>query len=158
MNPAMHLEMRVWLTPFLTSEETCTEAVDRREKLGPGEKRPLILVADDESLIRQTIVEILRAEGFDAVGVKDGIEAIECARRLKPSVFLADVYMPRLNGIEAAKAIRDLLPKTRVICFSGHASTSGLIQQAREEGEEFEFLPKPIRPEILVRTINRAQD
>ena len=157
MNPALRSEPRFWLLPFLHSEETCTEAAERRE-LSRDEQRPLILVADDEALIRQTIVEILRAEGFDAVGVKDGMEAVECASRLKPSVFLADVYMPRLNGIEAAKVIKDLLPRTRIICFSGHASTSGLIQAEREQGNQFEFLAKPIQPELLVKTISRKAD
>lgn len=155
MNGVIGIEELMWLQPLFGSEESCTEAIDRRERLNPQDQRPVILVADDEPLIRQTIVEILRSEGFDAVGVKDGMEAVECAPRLKPKVFLADVYMPRLNGIEAAKAIRDLLPNTRVICFSGHASTSGLMEEARENGQQFEFLSKPIRPEILVKTINR---
>lgn len=145
---------KFWFLAFGSPEETCSEAVRRRGGLKPEDARPVVLIADDEPLIRQTMVEILRREGFDAVGVKDGMEAVECAPHLKPAIFLADVSMPRLNGIEAAKVIRGVLPSTRIICFSGHASTSALLEEAREQGADFEFLAKPIKPEILVRTLN----
>lgn len=156
MNASSRVAARIWFQPFVDVEETCQQAASRRDQLSAYEKRSVILVADDEPLIRQTIVEILCNEGFDAVGVKDGMEAIDCASRLRPKVFLADVNMPRLNGIEAARTIRDLLPETRVICFSGHASTSALIQEARDQGDHFEFLSKPIRPEVLVEAIHKA--
>ncbi len=112
-----------------------------------------MLVADDEFVIRETIVEILRGEGYDAVGVQDGAEAIECASKTEPDVFLADVSMPRMNGIDAAKLISKSHPGTRIICFSGHAATSDLLERARAEGHDFEFLPKPIRPERLISAI-----
>lgn len=134
-------------------EETCAEMIERRNQTAVSDKKPLILVADDELLIRDTIVEILRCEGYDVLGVQDGNEAIKCAMEMKPNVFLADVSMPRVNGIEAAKRIKHLLPGTHIICFSGHAATSELLAQARKDGDEFEFLVKPIRPEILIRHI-----
>jgi CheY-like chemotaxis protein len=134
-------------------EESCEEVAARRQRLLQSKKQPLVLVADDELLIRSTIVEILRAEGYDAVGVQDGMAAVECAAKICPDVFLTDVSMPRMNGIDAAKHIRQSFPSTRVICFSGHAATSELLAQARQEGNEFEFLAKPIRPATLIQTI-----
>jgi response regulator NasT len=134
-------------------DETCEEMLERRNQLSAADRKPLIVVADDEALIRDTILEILRYEGYDVLGVQDGNEAIACAVKMRPDVFLADVSMPRLNGIEAAKKIKHLLPRTHIICFSGHAATSELLAQARKDGDEFEFLVKPIRPETLIRHI-----
>src|SRR5579862_2276116 len=133
--------------------ETCEELLQRRRQVPPTERKPLVLVADDEALIRDTILEILRCEGYDVLGVQDGNEAVDCALELKPDIFLADVSMPRMNGIEAAKRIQHFLPRIHVICFSGHAATSELLAQSRKEGDDFEFLMKPIRPEVLIRLI-----
>ncbi len=144
------------LAPF-GKEESCEEAAKRRQQLQQSARQPLVLVADDELLIRATIVEILRSEGYDAVGVQDGLAAVECAAKLGPDVFLTDVSMPRMNGIDAAKHIRQSFPSTRVICFSGHAATSELLAEARQQGNEFEFLAKPIRPATLIQTIRAGR-
>lgn len=72
---------------------------------------------------------------------------------LSADIFLADVGMSGPNGIEAAKHIRSLCPKTRIICFSGHAATSNLLDVARKQGHEFEFLAEPIKPDVLVKAI-----
>ena len=142
-------------SPLGGREESCEEVAARRQS--QNSTKPLVLVADDELLIRATIVEILRAEGYDAVGVQDGLAAVECAAKINPDVFLTDVSMPRMNGIDAAKHIRESFPGTRVICFSGHAATSELLAQARQEGNEFEFLAKPIRPATLIQTIRAGR-
>lgn len=138
--------------------ETCEQVAERRRRAGDSETRPLILVADDESLICRTVVEILRSEGYDAVAVMDGAAAVECAGRTEPKILLVDVMMPGMNGIEAAKKISQAHPGIRVICFSGHAASSELLRDAQAQGHQFEFLSKPIRPEALIKAIrkNRA--
>jgi CheY-like chemotaxis protein len=133
--------------------ETCEEAVRRRQNSVTADLGPAVLVADDETLIRSTIIEILRSEGYDAVGVKDGAAAVQCANKLHPDIVLADISMPVMNGVEAAKRIRASLPGSRIICFSGHAESSELLAQAREEGFDFEFLPKPLKPDALIRAL-----
>jgi CheY-like chemotaxis protein len=142
--------------PNFDTYETCEDVAERRRA---GEKRelpPLILVADDESLIRRTVVAILRSEGYDAVAVMDGAAAIECASKTEPHVFLVDVIMPGMNGIDAAKKVREAFPSVRVICFSGHASSSELIREAQKQGYDFEFLTKPIRPQALIDAIRKT--
>jgi len=135
--------------------ENCEDMARRRRRVPHTDLPYAVLVADDEVLIRSTIVAILKAEGYDAVGVKDGVAAVECAQRLEPDVVLADVSMPAMNGIEAAKRIRAALPKTRIICFSGHAESSDLLVQARNAGYHFEFLPKPLKPEALIEALKK---
>jgi CheY-like chemotaxis protein len=101
------------------------------------------------------VVEILRSEGYDAVAVMDGAAAVECANRTEPQILLVDVMMPGMNGIEAAKKISQAHPEIRVICFSGHATSSELLKEAQAQGHKFEFLSKPIRPEALIKAIRK---
>jgi CheY-like chemotaxis protein len=148
-----------WTSYFFQSfdlpHESCEEAAVRRNKLRAEELKPLILVADDEPLIRSTLVQILKLAGYDAVTAEGGNEAVDCAKNLLPDVFLADVSMPTLNGVEAAKFVRSISPATRIICFSGHAAASDLLDRAREQGYDFEFISKPIRPDALIKVLGK---
>src|SRR5471030_388257 len=67
---------------------------------------PRILVVDDETLIADTIVQILNRNGFIAEAAYSGKDAIESARRNCPELVLSDVLMPNIDGVEAAIAIR----------------------------------------------------
>ena len=69
------------------------------------------------------------AKAFNAVSVYDGSSAVRTASLLHPDVVLADVSMPRLNGVEAAKQIRAILPDTRIVLFSGQAETAQLVAE-----------------------------
>ena len=111
---------------------------------------PHILVVDDEALIADTIVQILNHSGFIAEAAYNGREAIEAARRLKPELILSDVLMPHIDGVEAAIAIREFCPDTRIVLFSGQAATVEILAGARARGHEFELLPKPIHPTQLI--------
>src|SRR5689334_2591461 len=112
-----------------------------------------VLVADDEPNLRSTIVEILSSEGYDAIAVVDGRDAVEHARKAPPDIFLTDLAMPGMSGIEAAKQIKVFSPKTRVIFFSGHGSSSEWLAKAKKAGYDFEVIAKPIRPEALIRAL-----
>jgi CheY-like chemotaxis protein len=116
-----------------------------------------ILVVDDESTIRDTLVEILNGAGFEAVAVPSGDAALETIPGFKPDVVLSDVVMPGRNGVEAAIRIRELLPRCRVILISGQAATADLLREAREAGHEFEILAKPFRPQVLLEVLGRRQ-
>jgi len=118
-----------------------------------GLRKVKIVVIDDESLIAETVVEILRDQGFDAVAVPNGASAIDLAKTWRPEIVLSDVIMPGLNGIETGIKIRELVPGCKVILFSGQAATVDLLEQAREQGHGFEILAKPIRPEKLISVI-----
>lgn len=109
-----------------------------------------ILVADDEHLIADTLAIILRKNGFDAVTVYDGKQAIEKAIVWKPDLLLSDVIMPETSGIDAAARIREMIPTCKVLLFSGQAETADLLHDARIRGHNFEVLPKPVHPHDLL--------
>jgi CheY-like chemotaxis protein len=119
-------------------------------------KPPMILVADDEPLVADTLVQILREEGYDAMFVSDGAAAVQFAQHARPQVVICDVIMPGLNGIDAAKKIREFLPEAHIILFSGQAAAAGLIERAESEGHRFQVLAKPIKPDVLLRHVEAA--
>lgn len=115
--------------------------------------RPTILVVDDEHSITDSLVAILNQNGFDARGAYNGEDAAEDARELCPDILLTDVVMPKLDGIQLAVAVRQSCPATRIVLISGQAATADYLERARAQGHQFEFLPKPIHPEELLRCL-----
>ena len=121
-----------------------------------GKYKARVLVVDDEELIAESVAEILRTEGFDAIAAFSGHEAMELTRELCPDIVLTDVLMPDMDGVETAIRIRDACPKTRILLFSGQAATSDLMERAKSKGHQFELLPKPLHPTRLIAAINRV--
>jgi CheY-like chemotaxis protein len=117
---------------------------------------PRILVVDDEKVIADTIVQILNRNGFIAEAAYGGEEAIEKARRHSPELVLSDVLMPQVDGVEAAIAIRQHCPDTRIILFSGQAATVEILARARDRGHTFELLAKPIHPSELIKHLRKT--
>ncbi len=117
-------------------------------------KRTRVLVIDDEPAIADSLMEILNGQGYEAVACYDGKSAIDAARAECPDLVLTDIVMPRMNGIDTAIAIQDLCPSARVVLFSGQARAVDVLAQARAKGRQFELLPKPIHPELLLKKLS----
>ncbi|MEQ1655056.1 MAG: response regulator transcription factor [Nitrospira sp.] len=85
-------------------------------------KRPRVLMADDHSLILAGLRKLVEAD-CDVVGtVEDGRSLVEEAQRLRPDLILLDISMPLLNGLEAARQLRTLVPDCKLIFLTMHAS------------------------------------
>ena len=112
--------------------------------------KPKVLVADDERVIADTLAIILNQSGFDATAVYNGEKAVEAARTLRPDMLISDVIMTDMNGIDAAITIRTMLPKCKILLFSGQAATADLLDRARSQGHEFEIPAKPAHPQDLL--------
>ncbi len=82
-----------------------------------------VLIAEDQKILRDTYLHTLEeAPNISVVGsVADGEAAVAEARQLQPQVVLLDIQMPRLNGIEAAKQIREFLPEVGVVILSHYS-------------------------------------
>ena len=83
-----------------------------------------ILLADDHDVVRIGLRDMLNAhEGWIVCGeAANGREAVRLAASLKPDVVILDLYMPEMNGLEAARQIRHELPRTEVLVFTMHES------------------------------------
>ena len=115
--------------------------------------KPKVLIADDERVIADTLSMILNQTGFEARAVYSGEKALELASSFLPDMLISDVIMADLNGIDAAIRIRALLPKIKILRFSGQAATADLLAKARAQGYEFEILAKPVHPQDLLNKL-----
>jgi CheY-like chemotaxis protein len=147
------------MNPFLFSSRSSNPRFGLPDSLGNESEiqspAPRILVVDDEKVIADTIVQILNRNGFIAEAAYGGQEAIDHARRHCPEIVLSDVLMPKIDGVEAAIAIREQCPDTRIVLFSGQAATVEILARARERGHTFELLPKPIHPTELIKHLRK---
>lgn len=113
-----------------------------------------VVVAEDESLIRMDIVEILRDNGFEVVGeAADGETAVALATELRPDLVIMDVKMPQLDGISAAERLskNHIAPVVLLTAFS----QKELVERASEAGA-LAYVVKPFTPSDLLPAIEIA--
>jgi len=113
-----------------------------------------VLIVDDETIIANTLAQILNISGYHAKAIYSGETALQEALEFAPNVLLTDVIMRGVSGIEVAMRISKVLPHTRVILFSGQASTADLLALATAEGYRFEVIAKPIHPRELLHILS----
>ena len=118
-------------------------------------RRIRILVAEDETIIRLDLVELLRRAGMDVVGeAHDGEQAISLARELQPDLAIMDVKMPKVDGIEAARRIINERP-IPIVMLTAYGQEE-LVARAAEAGV-FGYLVKPFRESDLLPAIHTAR-
>jgi DNA-binding NarL/FixJ family response regulator len=112
-----------------------------------------ILLADDHAVVRRGLEMVLSLEkDFQVVGdAANGEEAIAEVKRLAPDLVLMDVKMPRLDGIAAAREIKRLSPRTRILMLTGIELDNEIVQ-ALEAGADG-YVLKEVSPEELVHAV-----
>jgi AmiR/NasT family two-component response regulator len=116
--------------------------------------RTRVIIADDESLIRMDLREMLQNLGYLVVGeVGDGRSAVNLARELRPDVVIMDIKMPDMDGIDAAKVLTEehIAP---VILLTAY-NQRDLVERAKEAGV-VGYMVKPFRESDLVPAIEVA--
>ncbi len=112
-----------------------------------------ILIVDDNENIRKLIAEFLCLEGYAIDIASDGAEAFKKTMLNRYNLIIMDIQMPKMNGIDAVKAVRINLPAIPVIIISG-IRDKALIQQARECGADA-YLSKPFAINDLVEKVKQ---
>jgi len=94
-----------------------------------------ILVVDDHPVVRHGLKNLLGGhEGWQVIDeAGDGVEAVEKARELRPDVVVIDITMPRMNGLEACKLIRQEVPECEILVVTQHDSPQ-MIREAMSAG------------------------
>jgi two-component system chemotaxis response regulator CheY len=117
-----------------------------------------VLVVDDEADVRQSLKMTLKKAGFDVVEAEDGEKAIKAIKSgdnpIMVDTILCDIFMPKVNGIEAIDFFRKQFPSVPVIVITGKPeprSVSGFFKQG-----VVDYLVKPIDPQELVYAVKKA--
>lgn len=111
-----------------------------------------ILIADDEAGIRTLAGEVLRSHGYNVLHAADGLEALDLAQQHSGPIhlLLTDLSMPRLDGRELHRRMRNVRPETVTLFMSGDLDPA--------LPEDAAFLPKPFASSALVRMIDEVFD
>jgi two-component system chemotaxis response regulator CheY len=115
-----------------------------------------VLVVDDDPFIRKLIATTLEdVAEFELHEAADGLAAIEVAERERPALVFLDVDMPRLNGIDVCRRLRDgsVTSETTIVMLTA-AHGDSVERQAEEAGADL-FLTKPFSPLDLLRLVDR---
>ena len=115
-----------------------------------------VLVVDDDVQMLRTITDILRLRGYSALIAGTGREALQVTRDMReaPAVALVDLKLPDMDGIELIGRLREIAELTEVVILTGNASVDSAVRALRENSND--YLVKPVQPEQLVETIERA--
>jgi len=121
-------------------------------------KKVTVLIADDQTLFREGIKEMLNGEKWlEVVGeAADGVEAVAKAKQLKPNVVLMDIKLPKLDGINATRQIRKTCPQVNVLVLSSFEDEAHVLDaiQAGANG----YLSKMLPMAELVNSIKKFTD
>jgi two-component system, OmpR family, phosphate regulon response regulator PhoB len=116
--------------------------------------QPLVLLAEDDEDVRALAELVLRREGFEVRAVTDGQAALDAAAERTPAVAVLDVSMPRVDGLEAARRLRER-PETREIPIM--LLTARVTDADRERGRQAGAdaqLDKPFSPAVLAERVS----
>lgn len=138
----------------MPDEAPLADALNEDGVTTKSEKRPRVMVAEDEALIRLDLIELLKEQGYDVVGeAADGEAAVTMARELEPDLVVMDVKMPKQDGIAAASIIAEerIAPVVMLTAFSQRE----LVERAREAGA-MAYVVKPFDASDVVPAIEIA--
>jgi len=113
-----------------------------------------ILIADDDETARSALADLLSSWGFEVEQAIDGKDALEKAPAFGPSVVIADLVMPALDGVALLKPFAEVCPNTVVILLTGHATVETAVSAMREGA--YDYLTKPVDPRRLRVLLDKA--
>lgn len=117
-----------------------------------GNKSYRVLVVDDHQVMRKGVRALLESDSvWEVCGeAENGRLAVEKTRELNPDLVILDLTMPEMNGLEAARQIRQVSPQTKIVIFSMHESPQ-VRKEARDAGADA-FVSKSSMAEALTAT------
>jgi two-component system alkaline phosphatase synthesis response regulator PhoP len=118
-----------------------------------NETEIIILLVDDEPDILEIVSYNLMAEGYKVYTAKNGIEALEKAKKKKPHLIILDVMMPEMDGIEACEAIRNTPELAHTLVAFLTARGEDYSQMAGFDAGADDYITKPIKPKVLVSKV-----
>jgi CheY-like chemotaxis protein len=119
-------------------------------------KKLRVLVVDDQSAVCEVVADSIQYAGHEIVGKgKDGVEAVALAKELRPDLVVMDISMPRMNGVDAMKAILAAGSAGRVLLMSGEYRSLGVTRDEMMREGAAAFMEKPFNVTELFDLLDR---
>lgn len=114
-------------------------------------------MVDDHPSIATTMAIIFSNAGYEPRAVQSAEAALELIEfeQWIPQFAIIDVHLPAMNGIDFAILLKAKHPEVRVCLFSGRATTADLLDEARQQGHQFEVIAKPVHPSVFLNLASR---
>ncbi len=116
-----------------------------------------ILVVDDEADVRKSVHLALKKAGYEVVEAEDGEQAIKRIRSgdnpLMVDAIICDIYMPKINGMEAIAFFRSQFPSVPIVVLTGKPDLSGATSLLKQGVAD--YLIKPVEPDKLVAVVGK---
>jgi two-component system cell cycle sensor histidine kinase/response regulator CckA len=115
--------------------------------------RPLVVLVEDEELIRRLLERVLESAEYEVLVAANGEQALRMidTRAGEIAVLLTDLVMPGMSGLELARAAREARPDLPVLCMSGYSEQT--LRDRGGDGDEVDFIEKPFAPGELTDRI-----
>lgn len=111
-----------------------------------------IMVVDDSPFASKRIKDIVEDNGYEVIGyAKDGEEAIELYKELKPDIVILDIIMPGLNGLETAEILKKQDPAVKILMLSSLCD-AGTMEEVKSIGIKH-LIPKPLEADVLLASL-----
>jgi CheY-like chemotaxis protein len=130
------------------------ESLSPDARLAPG-AHLTALVADDSSVNRRILASLLESAGVRVITAAGGVEAVELGRAHRPDVVLMDLRMEDLSGFEATGRLAADPATAAIPVLAVSASAWGEVRQAAREAGCVDFLPKPVKADVLFAKLQR---
>ncbi|MDX6381414.1 MAG: hypothetical protein QOI57_2438 [Rubrobacteraceae bacterium] len=126
--------------------------------MGNEESSIRLLIADDHALVRSGLRSMLEREpGFEIIGeAEDGREAVELCRSLRPDLILMDVRMPRMDGLEATRTIKQESPEIGVLMVTMHENPDYMLEAIKAGAAGYVLKDAPL--DELITAARRVVD
>ncbi len=117
-----------------------------------------ILVVDDEEIVRDLASEVLSSQGYTVMTAKDGLEALHIYEALGPHIdlIILDIIMPKMNGTEAYRKLKEINSEVKVLFCSGHGMDQATVKEVMEKG--LPFTEKPFKLDELLGQVRKVLD
>src|SRR5205085_2867483 len=125
----------------------------------PSVPEPRVLLAEDDASVRKVVQGLLEDAGLAVVAAKDGQEALERFSTAAPDVVVADINMPRMDGLELLDRLKALDPEVLVIFVTAYSSVDSAVSALRKGA--FDYIAKPFRNDQLLQVdggVRRDED
>ena len=116
-----------------------------------------VLICDDSILVRKKLTEVLKKAGVTLLfEAKDGVQAVETYKTIKPDVVFMDIVMPVKTGLDALVEIREFDPDAKVVMASTIGTQSHLVSAIKAGA--YDFLQKPIKDEDINKVLAKITE
>ena len=115
---------------------------------------PKIMIVDDDQNFRRSLQQLLEDEGLDVIWAEDGFQAIQKASVNQIDLILMDIFMPGMNGVEAASKIKEILPDCTVVMMTGYILEDLILNKLLQGAKA--CLTKPISIQQLLEIVDEV--